>query len=296
VEEVALAGPDGTIEVVVLPEVGARLHRLRAFGHDLLRAPDDPAEHLRDPLSWGAYVMAPWCNRVASGPVSIAGRRVELAANFADRTAIHGQVHDRPWERLADGTFRVRGGGEGWPWAYEVSLGIGVGARSVRLDLGLTNLASDPMPAGLGLHPWFRRPVLVAVRGDLVHPSNTVAVPIADPEPVRGSLDLRALGEMAAGLDATWTGLADPAVELAWPEAGVRAEMRIDTPSPHVAAAAIVGLDAIAVEPQTHAPQGLRRLLRGNPGALAMLDPGATLPLGIELRFERLDDWAIAGA
>jgi galactose mutarotase-like enzyme len=33
---------EGPIEVVVVPEAGARLHRLRAFGEDLLRTPDDP--------------------------------------------------------------------------------------------------------------------------------------------------------------------------------------------------------------------------------------------------------------
>ena len=41
---------DGDVEVIVLPEAGARFHRLRAFGHDLLRTPDDPDTHHRDPF------------------------------------------------------------------------------------------------------------------------------------------------------------------------------------------------------------------------------------------------------
>ena len=55
------------LEVIVLPQVGARLHRLRAFGHDLLRTPPDPGTHATDPYFWGAYVMAPWCNRILPG-------------------------------------------------------------------------------------------------------------------------------------------------------------------------------------------------------------------------------------
>jgi galactose mutarotase-like enzyme len=59
VEELTLS--DGTIEVVVLPGMGARLHRLRAFGHDLLRTPEDVTEHLRDPFFWGCH--GAWCSR-----------------------------------------------------------------------------------------------------------------------------------------------------------------------------------------------------------------------------------------
>jgi hypothetical protein len=37
------------------------------------------------------------------------------------------------------------------------------------------------------------------------------------------------------------------------------------------------------VEPQTHAPAGVRRLQRGEPGALEILGAGATLALEIRL-------------
>src|SRR5512141_1103186 len=88
---------DGPIEPELLPGIGARLHRLRAFGHDLLRTPDDPSVHLRDPFRWGAYVMAPWCNRIAATPVTVDGELVALLPNFEDGTAIHGQVSTAPW-------------------------------------------------------------------------------------------------------------------------------------------------------------------------------------------------------
>ncbi|HEY3162879.1 MAG TPA: hypothetical protein VGJ71_00890, partial [Candidatus Limnocylindrales bacterium] len=45
--------------------------------------------------------------------------------------------------------------------------------------------------------------------------------------------------------------------------------------------------DAVAVEPQTHAPDGIRRLLKGEPGALSLIRPGETLPLTMRLSFER---------
>ncbi|HYM53593.1 MAG TPA: hypothetical protein VEW45_09020 [Candidatus Dormibacteraeota bacterium] len=280
-EEVRLG--DDTIEVVILPEVGARLHRLRVAGHDLLRTPADPSDHLRDPFLWGAYVMAPWCNRIEVGTVRAGSRRVALDANFPDGSAIHGQVYARPWQRRGEGGFLIRAGGDGWPWEYEVGLRIEIVDRSLRIEQTLTNLAEDPMPAGIGLHPWFCRPLLVAIRGEVVHRVNAASQP--QPEQVSGSFDLRQMGEMAADLDATWARLADPPVELRWPTIGLGATMRITAPEPHVVAASPSGLDAIALEPQTHAPQGLRRMLNGEPGGLALLQPGATLSLTVAMTF-----------
>jgi aldose 1-epimerase len=278
---------DGPLEVVVLPEIGARLHRLRAFGHDLLRTPGDPATHASDPFFWGAYVMAPWCNRIEAGPVAVGSRQVALGSNVPDGSAIHGQVYARPWEVLGDRRLRIRAGGDGWPWVYEVGLRIELVDRLVRIELALTNRDSEPMPAGLGIHPWFRRPLLVAIRGDAVNPSNTA--PAARAQPVDGPFDLRRMGEMPADLDATWSALAEPPVELRWPHEQVRAVMRVAAPTTYVVAASPGHLDAVAVEAQTHAPQALRRMLVGGPGGLALLEPGGTLGLVLELAFDRLD-------
>jgi aldose 1-epimerase len=277
---------NAAIEAVVLPEAGARLHRLRAFGHDLLRTPDDPAQHLAEPFWWGCYVMAPWCNRLEAGPISFGARRIDLAPNFLDGSAIHGQVYAWLWEVSDDGSLEVRGGGGEWPWPYQVSQRLTVSGAELRLDLALTNLGDDAMPGGVGLHPWFRKPVQLAIRGRSVFSDNLNTA--AEPEPVTGRFDRRGIGEVANGIDATWADLSDPAVELLWP-GRLRAMMRVEARQAFVVAASPADLDAIAVELQTHAPQGLRRLFNGEPGALALLQPGETLPLTVRLQFERID-------
>ena len=276
---------DGSIEVEVLPAVGARLHRLRAFGHDLLRTPHDLRPHLDDPYFYGSYPMAPWCNRVAAGQAQVAGRAIDLPASFPDGTAIHGQVSRRPWEDDGDGFFRIAGGGDGWPWPYEVEQRIRIDGDRLQLDLRLTNRSTDPMPGGIGFHPWFLRPIRVAIAAAAVHPSNVATE--ARPVPVSGIFDRRRLEALPEGLDSTWTDLADPPVVIVWPEMSVRATMTVEAPSRFIVAATLPGTDAVAIEPQTHAPDGLRRLERGEPGGLALLSPGATLELMVELRFER---------
>jgi aldose 1-epimerase len=273
------------LQATVLPAAGARLHRLRAFGHDLLRAPDDPATHLTDPFFWGAYVMAPWCNRTGAGRTQVGTRWIDVAPNFPDGSAIHGQVYASPWTVGSDGNLSVRGGGDGWPWTYEVSQRLAISGGQLRIELALRNLADDPMPAGLGVHPWFCRPLQVAIHGGRVFRNNLE--PQSEPEKVSGPFDLRFIGDVTADLDATWTDLSDPAVELLWP-GHVRATMQIETRSRFVVAASPGQLDAIAVEPQSHAPHGLRRLQNREPGALAMLSPGEELTLTVSLRFEAL--------
>jgi galactose mutarotase-like enzyme len=63
--------------------------------------------------------------------------------------------------------------------------------------------------------------------------------------------------------------------------------MRVVAPTIFIVAARLPGIGAIAVEPETHAPEGIRRLLRGEPGGMSLLAPGETLELTMELAFER---------
>jgi aldose 1-epimerase len=284
---------EGDIDIVLLPGSGARLHRLRVRGQDLLRTPAKISEHARDPFFWGGYVMAPWCGRLVPGPVVVGGRVVDLSPNFPDGSAIHGQVFAAPWRQVDDAAFAIDAGGDHWPWRYRAEMAVTVRAMTLSIVLRLTNLDEAPMPGGIGLHPWFRLPVEVAIHSEAVYASNSDPSPLA--EAVSGELDLRRRQRMANGVDATWLHPADPALELFWPEGGFQATVRAPVATLHIAAACAAERGAIAAEPQTHAPNGLRRLLHGEPGALALIDPGATIELPITLAFSSFGESASTG-
>jgi aldose 1-epimerase len=274
------------VEVEVLPEIGGRLHRLRAFGHDLLRTPDDVSAYRREPFFWGSFVMAPWCNRLDVGRLRVGDATVDLPANFADGTAIHGQVQALPWEVAEPGVLRVRAGGGGWPWAYDVRQSITVERSSLHTTLELTNRSPAAMPGGIGMHPWFVRPLQVAFAAGVVFDSNQANQ--SQPEPISGPFDLRRLAEMPSDLDATWGALRGPeAAQLRWPSLGIDGALRVSAEGGYLCAASPATLDAVAIEPQTHAPDGLRRLLDDQPGGLQLLAPGAALRLEVELAFRR---------
>ncbi|HEY6608707.1 MAG TPA: hypothetical protein VI277_05870 [Candidatus Limnocylindria bacterium] len=274
-----------SLEVVLLPDLGARIHRIRAFGHDLLRTPPDPAQHAIDPFFWGAYPMAPWCNRAAPGERELAGGRLDLRANFTDGSAIHGLVFAEPWDVGANGTLVIRRGGPGdpWPWSFEASLLPAIDQDELFLDYRLVNLSDEPMPAGIGLHPWFRRPLELRVPAGRVYETNRGSAP--EPEKVAGRFDLRALGPPAEHLDATWTGLESGRIDLAWPHLGVASVMEIATTGANtlIAIATPTAIDAIAVEPQTHGPDPFRRVEHREPDAPQMLTPGEELRMALRL-------------
>ena len=284
VERVVLG--DADVELTVLPSLGARMHSLRVQGQELLRSPADPEEHSTNPFFWGGYVMAPWCNRLVPGPLVVGSRTVDLAPNFPDGSAIHGQIYVSPWQQSGESTFAIEGGGAGWPWRYRVEAGYAVSGDRVSISLRLRNLSDDAMPGGIGLHPWFPAPVEARIECALSYGSNVSPLPA--PEPVSGDLDVRARQPLADGIDSTWTQPGDPPVELWWPGRGLHAEMRARYSGLHITAANASDIRAIAVEPQTHAPQGLTRLLNEEPGALAWINPGDELELPITIDF----DWA----
>lgn len=280
-----------SLEAVLLPELGARLHSLRAFGHDLIRTPDDPATHARDPFFWGAYPMAPWCNRAPAGRSAVAGRSIELTPNFGDGSAIHGLVSSRSWLVRADGSFEVdwAGRGTGWPWAFALYLAAALEREALTLEYRLVNRSDAPMPAGLGVHPWFRRPLEVRIPADAVYETNTAST--AESRPVGGPFDLRSPTEPAPGLDATWSGLREPIVELGWPALGVRARIEAESWATSAGSGGILvalanpdALDAIAVEPQTHGPDPIRRLVEREPDAPLLLPAGGELGLRLTFR------------
>src|SRR5215471_8927723 len=107
-----------SLDLEVLPEAGARIHRLRAFGHDLLRSPPDPEVHLSDPFFWGGFPLVPWSNRVPGGKLVFRGKTYPLTLNFGP-DAIHGEGYGRPWSVSEPGVFAFEGGSFSFPWKYD---------------------------------------------------------------------------------------------------------------------------------------------------------------------------------
>jgi aldose 1-epimerase len=120
--------------------------------------PSDPAGN--SPTSLASFPLVPFVNRVRGGAFSFRGRRVTLAQNMPpDPSPLHGQGWLHPWrvERLAADHAELvyRHSADEWPWAYEAHQTFDLDEDGLSLVLTCTNLSGEPMPCGLGQHPYF---------------------------------------------------------------------------------------------------------------------------------------------
>ncbi len=278
---------NGDLLLELLPEAGGRIHRLRAFGHDILRTPDDPAQHLREPFFWGSFPLVPWSNRIPEGRLTFLGRQVRLPINYED-SAIHGEAYVRPWAVDGEGSLRFDGGDFDFPWPYLARQQFRVEGASLSLLLEVTNVGDASMPAGLGIHPWFdaHSPLSLQVPATLAYPLEKM-IPSGDPAPVTGQLDLRVLRPVPWGLDNLWTGLTSDAAHLVWPERRLRCRLGWTSAADHFVVASFERFTAVAAEPVTHATDGPHRLETGQPGAIDVLAAGQTLSVTYTFSFER---------
>ena len=140
-----LESSDARLEVS--PGDGGRISSLVVRGSELL------VTEGATPMMWGSFPMVPFAGRIRRGRFRFGDRDVQLALNLSPH-AIHGTVFERPWQ-VDDPTTLSIDLGTGWPFTGRVVQQFAL--TDDQLDVSLSLLSDEPMPAALGWHPWFRR-------------------------------------------------------------------------------------------------------------------------------------------
>jgi galactose mutarotase-like enzyme len=270
---------------VVDPAAGGRLASLVAGGRERLLGREAGHDGAVPPvMGWGSFLMAPWVGRLDHGRLPWQGRTYELPPDFGPH-ALHGTVKDRAWEVEAEGrgsvtlTCPLED-----PWPFGGLVRQTVTLTPGRLDLvAEVEAGAEPMPAGIGWHPWFARPadgdvaVPLAVTDDLIP---TGAVNALD-----RVTDLRhgpALG--ARLLDHVYVGVGDSA-RIAWPDLRLRQEWE----APVNSACVHSPPRGFCVEPQTQWPNAAALAAGGAHGT-----GQATAAPGVPLRARTTWTWSPA--
>lgn len=112
------------------------------------------------PTALASFPLVPFVNRVRGGAFSFRGRRVTLARNMPpDPSPLHGQGWLHAWEVERIGSDHAelvyRHEADEWPWTYEARQTFDLDDEGLTLVLSCTNLSAEPMPCGLGQHPYF---------------------------------------------------------------------------------------------------------------------------------------------
>lgn len=262
----------------VLAEAGGAMAALAFRGRDVL-APlplgADPNSSFR-----GAFVMAPWANRLDGGVLPVAGTEYRVPVNRReDNTAIHGLARDRPWtvQRTAPSRAALSqefdGADAGLPWRYTARLEVSLEEAGAAVALSITNRAPDPFPFGLGWHPFFLRPpeTRLRFRADALFARDARCLPVSE-QPTAGIDGGR---EAFEGLDthfAGWDGVAEirrPDVRLVMTASGAWAgNLQVFAPA---------GGNVLCLEPVSHVPDAPNRPAFARRGPMTVLPPGGVL-------------------
>ena len=198
----------GPLELAVAPAVGGSIAAFDFFGPAgrvaILRGARRVPPSVLDA---GSFPLVPFVNRIRDGAFRFRGREVTLAPNMAgDPSPLHGQGWLSPWQVVGrSGTsaeLRFDHEAGEWPWDYEAHQHIALDEAGVTIDLHCINRSAEPMPCGLGQHPYF--PCTAdTVLDTVVRTAWTIdeyVLPVEE-VPAEGRFDLRGRRVCGQGLD-----------------------------------------------------------------------------------------------
>ena len=280
------------------------------------------------PSHSGIPLLCPFPNRVKAGEYVVDQQESHLMPlgdgdgevhSDGAGNAIHGFVFDRPWrtrdrsDAAVTGAFRLSEDAPGrlplWPSDFELTVTYRVDAATLRCDLRVENVGGEPLPFGLGTHPYFALPfggagtaadcrvtVPAAGRWELVG-----GVPTGEVVDAAGEYDLRD-GPTFGGLDlddvytrvAAEDGVITSVIEN--PAAGLRIVQRCDAafreqvvftpPWFREGPADAPTKGAVCVEPYTCATDAINLQARGVDAGLRTLEPGGAFETWFEIAAE----------
>jgi aldose 1-epimerase len=242
----------------------------------------------------GSFPLVPFSNRIRDGRFDFAGRRHQLPRSFA---AVAHPLHGHGWQSAwtltehsaACAELLLRHPADDWPWRYWARQRFTLDDSGLHHELDLHNDSDEPMPAGVGLHPYFVRSADVRLFAQLpqVWPTDADCLPsaaVATPAAWDFTAGRR-IAELA--LDHCFSGWDGRAV-IDWPTARCRLVIDAAPPLTTLVIYSPAGGDFFCVEPVSHVTDAINLSQRGVSGTgAAVLLPGQTLHastrFGIEL-------------
>ncbi len=265
----------GQTKLVLSPWLGGGITAFQWNGHDVFR----PHSGENDPLALSSFPMVPFCNRIAHGRLSTASgaKTIALSHKNAERQhALHGLGWISPWAAKVHSQERailsLRHDGAIWPWAFEAEQEICVRDDGYSHKLSVTNLADTPMPAGLGLHPYFPK----AKAGLQLDVSG-----FWETGPDRLPTGHSAVSQQpdwfaTPDIDNCYTGQRDD-FQVSWPTHSLTVRPSTNLPFTHVYCP--TGEDFFCVEPVSHIPNAINNIAGDSDTSMHMLQPGQSMEI-----------------
>jgi aldose 1-epimerase len=278
------------LEIELDPNAGGSIAGFRAGGRDLLRPAPNAATN--DPLNMACYPLLPFVGRIGFGKFRFDTQDITLPPHpIAAPHALHGLGWQRSWSVIEVSTSSAKialehDGEADWPWRFSATQNYQLDDASLTVMMTITNRASRPMPAGLGLHPFFPNRQSARLTGELPYvwessadglPTNRVEVTA-----VRNFARGRRIAPMT--LDHCFSGGKGP-LDISWDDHPLTLRLH-GRDADHTVIYTPQAFDFFCVEPVTHTPNAVNRPEPPEITGLRILQPTETLQL--TCRFEVL--------
>ena len=276
----------GPYALTVAPGFGARMVSFRHDGRDLLRPTPDSV--LAKPVLYGfaGFPLMPYSGPLFGPGFSFAGVDYALDRNVREEpSATHGdswiapfRVLDRSSAVLALEMMHEPAAGT-FPFRYRGYVRYSLTEKGLAILLRVTSCDHRPMPAGLGIHPYFPKPPGTRLRFASVGvwPADAPEAVALGCEPLSEGLDFGPgpdVSEMVVDrLYEGWDGRA----ELIAPD-GFRTVIEADGVLDKMQIYSAWDYPYVCVEPVSNANDGFNRMAAGVPShGVRVLEPGRAI-------------------
>jgi aldose 1-epimerase len=279
-----------TIALWLAPEMGGSVVRFRYRGQDVFR----DGTGARTVLETSSFPLVPFAGRIADSRFNWRGKPVALTPVFpgdpASRHAIHGHGWLSAWAvtsaDAASAEIVLDHAADDWPWTYRATQRFALTDHGFTLRMSVTNQGAEPMPAGMGPHPYFPRNDRTMLRA--LHRSewqtDGAGLPLR-PQAHARAIDWWNGAPVESRLVDTAYGDREGDIEIIWPDRQLYLTIRPSDELPHTVVYVPPGADFFCVEPISHVPNALNA---PDPAALGIrtLELGETwsAAIGFEVR------------
>jgi aldose 1-epimerase len=177
IEVVRLSHAAHDTEVAVAPSFGNLAYEFKVNGKNVLWLPYRTLAELKaKPQFGGIPFLAPWANRLSEDAFFANGEKFRLNPDLGNlrrdqnQHPIHGLLNFSPdWEvtkiEADNDSARVTSRLEFWkhpdlmaqfPFAHTIEMTYILRADTLEVRTAIENLSTDPMPVGIGFHPYFQ--------------------------------------------------------------------------------------------------------------------------------------------
>lgn len=278
----------GSTRLAVAPEIGGSITRYSSERGgtrlEWMRPAPPDAIASRSAGGTSSFPLVPFSNRIRDAAFRFRGRTVQLPQNFRPEPhAIHGHGWRAPWTVTARSdatvTMEYHHPADTWPWTYAAQQTFDLTDERLRVRFTVTNEASEPMPAGFGLHPYFVRTPRATVRADVGRmwqaDANFMPASLV-PAPAQLLLDGTGLNPDATTLDNNFVRFGGRAL-IDWPEWNARLRIDADPVYACLVVYTPAGQDFFCVEPATNCIDGFNLADAGRTDTgIIVLAPGDT--------------------